>query len=85
MTTGNKPEINYPCDWLYKVIGKNPEEVEKAIIETCTPHEVKISHSHASSSGKYHSFNAEIKVVSEEQRLSLYKTLQNHPEIQIVL
>ncbi len=71
--------------WLYKVIGENPEAVKKAILDACTPDSVHITFSHSSSSGKYHSFNAELEVQSEEQRLAIYQALHNHKEIKIIL
>ncbi len=80
-----KPDITYPCNWQYKVIGKNPEAVKKAILDICAPAPVQILFSHASSSGKYHSFNAELEIQSEEQRLAIYQSLHNHKEIKIVL
>ncbi len=81
----DKPDITYPCKWLYKVIGKNPETVKKAILDVCAPSKVEITFSHVSSSGKYHSFNAELEVQTEEQRLAIYQALHNNEAINIVL
>lgn len=80
-----KPDITYPCTWQYKVIGLNPETTKNVIKKACAPDEVTITFSHMSSSGKYHSFNAELLVNNEEQRLRIYQTLHNHPDIKIVL
>lgn len=80
-----KAEIDYPCIWQYKVIGKDSELLEKAIIEICSPVPVAIRYSHSSSGGKYHSFNAEIEVQDEEARLSIYRALHSHPAVTYVL
>ena len=80
-----KPEIHYPCVWQYKVIGADGESVQRAVREICKPVPVSITYSHSSSSGKYHSFNAEIEVQDDEARLSLYRALQDHPDIKVVL
>ena len=80
-----KPEINYPCIWQYKVIGRERDRIEQAIKEICAPVPVTISFSHSSSSGKYHSYNAEIEVQDDEARLALYRALHAHPDIQVVL
>ncbi|MDJ0623005.1 MAG: DUF493 domain-containing protein [Desulfocapsaceae bacterium] len=80
-----KPEIHYPCIWQYKVIGREQQRIERAIEEICSPVPVKITYSHSSSSGKYHSYNAEIEVQDDEGRLALYRALHDHPDIQVVL
>ncbi len=80
-----KPEITYPCTWQYKVIGSDEQQVRAAIKDVCHPASVIISYSHCSSSGKYHSLNAEIEVEDEATRHALFKALQNHPHIKIVI
>ncbi len=49
------------------------------------PVPVVIKFSHSSSSGKYHSFNAEIEIQDEEERLAFYRALHEHPDIYVVL
>lgn len=80
-----KPEIDYPCVWQYKVIGQDQHLIQEAIKEICNPVPVAITYSHSSSSGKYHSFNAEIEVQDDEGRVSIYNALHNHSAIKVVL
>ena len=80
-----KPEIHYPCVWQYKVIGQDQYLIQEAIRDICDPVPVAITYSHSSSSGKYHSFNAEIEVQDEEARVSIYNALHNHSAIKVVL
>jgi putative lipoic acid-binding regulatory protein len=80
-----KPEIAYPCLWMYTIIGKDPESIRNAIITACSPAPVQISLSHTSSRGKYWSFNAELEVEDESKRLSIFQSLTNHPAIKFVL
>ncbi len=80
-----KPEIHYPCVWQYKVIGQNQHLTKEAIIEICAPVPVEITYSHSSSSGKYHSFNAEIEIQDEEARNSIFRALKNHSAINMVI
>jgi len=80
-----RPEIKYPCDWVYKVIGEDCNLLEEAVISACSPLPVKISYSHSSSSGKYHSLNAELEVPTEEVRLKIYEHLQSSPAIKVIL
>lgn len=80
-----KPQIDYPCQWQYKVIGKDPELIKAAILSSCTPIPVRISHSHSSSRGSYLSYNADVRVENEAMRLSIYQSLCSHPAIKLVL
>jgi putative lipoic acid-binding regulatory protein len=80
-----RPEIEYPCTWVYKVIGEDCSLLKDVIVAACSPLPVKITHSHASSKGKYHSLNAELEVSSEEVRLQVYETLKCSPAVKIIL
>ena len=80
-----KPEIEYPCNWLYKVIGEDIELLREIIVTACAPTAVEITHSHSSSKGKYHSLNASLTVENEDMRLQIYQLLQAHPAIKYVL
>lgn len=80
-----RPDIDYPCTWVYKVIGEDCSLLKDEIVAACFPLPVKISHSHASSKGKYHSLNAELEVSSEEIRLKVYETLKCSPAVKIIL
>ena len=80
-----RPEIEYPCTWVYKVIGENCTLLKDVIVKACAPMDATITHSHMSSKGKYHSLNAELIVPSEDVRLSIYETLKSSPAVKIVL
>ncbi|BHH84059.1 HP0495 family protein [Desulforhopalus sp. 52FAK] len=80
-----RPEIEYPCSWVYKVIGEDCTLLKDVITKTCAPIDVTITHSHMSSKGKYHSLNAELIVPNEEVRLSIYEGLKQSPAVKIIL
>lgn len=80
-----KPEIDYPCKWLYKVIGEEKEAIRAAVYHICSGKDITYSYSHSSSGGKYHSFNVEVEVKNEEERLSIYNLLNNHAAIKVVM
>ena len=80
-----RPEIEYPCTWVYTVIGQDKALLEEVIVTACAPEKVTISHSKSSSGGKYHSLNARLKVKDEETRLTIYQALKCHPTVKIVL
>lgn len=80
-----KPEIEYPCTWVYKVIGEDQETLKNVIVTACAPEQVDITHSHSSSKGKYHSLNATLVVPDENTRLQIYELLKQHPAVKMVL
>ena len=80
-----KAKIDYPCKWLYKVIGTDNEQLRRAIEEVINDIPCEINLSNTSSSGKYLCLNLEITVESEEERNSIYLDLKSHPHVKIVL
>ncbi len=78
-------KLNYPCPWIYKVIGTDQDELRQAIMEIVTDTPCETGFSNSSSSGKYLCLNLEITVQSEEERDSIYLELKAHPHIKIVL
>ncbi|MBW2466522.1 MAG: DUF493 domain-containing protein [Deltaproteobacteria bacterium] len=80
-----KAIIAYPCQWLYKVIGMDHEQLHRAILDVVGHSSCKISLSKSSSSGKYLCLNVEVTVRNEEERNSIYMDLKSHPHIKIVL
>ena len=80
-----KVKLDYPCQWLYKVIGIEEEQLRQAIAEIIpdTPYEINLSKS--SSSGKYLCLNVELTVQSAEERNSIYESLKAHQHVKIVL
>ena len=81
----SKPEIEYPCPWLFKIIGGEREAVAAAIGEVVGEAEHILTYSHASSSGKYHSFNLELLVASETHRDGLYCALAAAAVVRVVI
>ena len=80
-----KVKLDYPCQWLYKVIGTDKEQLRHAIKEIIKTIPSEINLSNSTSSGKYLCLNLEITVQSEEERNSIYQGLKDHPNIKIVL
>ncbi len=83
----DKGKIEYPCKWLYKVIGTDRDKLEKALIEIIpkTKEGLDLGFSNISKKGNYMAFNVEIKVQSQEQRDSIYVQLKKHPDVKAVL
>lgn len=83
--SGRKARVDYPCSWVYKVIGEDQQKVRQAIAEIIQERRCIISRSNSSRSGRYHCLSVELVVQNEELRDGLYRTLKNHPAIKMVL
>lgn len=77
--------IVYPCRWLYKVIGPDRKKLQAALQEITGSRSYISSSSRSSSGGKYHCFNLELTVSSEEERNEIYHAIKNHTDVTIVL
>ncbi len=82
MTT---PDIDYPCEWQYKVIGQNDDLLEGAIREVLIDVEFQLNESNRSSSGSYISFEVVAEVQDERQRYWIYNRLRSLPSVRVVL
>jgi Uncharacterized conserved protein len=80
-----KLELEYPCDWAYKLIASEKEALQKAIHDVIDEREHKLTHSNNSKSGKYVSMNLELLVHNEDDRNFIYEALKAHSNIKMVL
>ena len=80
-----KLELEYPCNWRYKVIGEEREKLEQAIRDVILEREHKLEHSKASSKGKYISLNLDLLVHNEDDRQFIYEALKAHQHVKMVL
>ena len=80
-----KPDISYPCEWEYKVIGEDQELIKTVIREACAPVVPVITLSNVSSSGKYYSLNATLQVDDEKTRLKIFDQIQKNSAIKMVI
>jgi putative lipoic acid-binding regulatory protein len=76
--------IDYPCEWIYKVIGRDKESVHNAIADIIQDSEFHINDSNTSKTGKYLSFNVTVMVGDEAYRNKIYQTLKGHDDIKFV-
>lgn len=80
-----KLELTYPCAWDYRVIGADEAKIKSAILEIILEKPHKLNISNQSKTGKYKSFNLELIVSNEDERLIIYDSLRKHPDIKMVL
>lgn len=80
-----KVELEYPCSWVYKVIGREQEELHTAIAEVIQARECLVTLSNSSSGGKYLCLDVELVVVSAEDREAQHLAFKDHPAVVMVL
>ncbi len=78
-------EIDYPCNWSYKIITQNEEACKKRISSLMQNRISKLRKSKKSSKGKYVSFNLEILVHNDDDRKMLFEELKKIKDVKMVL
>jgi putative lipoic acid-binding regulatory protein len=88
-----KPVIDYPTDWGYKIIGTD-EEALRAAVQQCLDdslvpetgdREFELGFSRQSRGGKYLSLSLNLSVVSEDERDGIFRALKSHPDVLMVM
>jgi putative lipoic acid-binding regulatory protein len=83
--TPEKPEINYPTNWGFKLIGRDKEKLKACIKEVMGDKEHLCSSGNASRTGKFHSYNTSCTVESEAERDKIFKCFQDHKDVDMVI
>lgn len=78
-------ELDYPCLWVYKIIGTDERQMREAVAEIMGDCRYTLSHSRSSKTAKYHSLNVELTVESASHRIGLYQALQAHKAVKMIL
>ena len=82
---GQKPVLEYPCRWVYKVIGRDRSTMEEAIRCIAQECACTMTLSNTSRNGRYLCLNLETTVDREEDRIRIYERLRAHPSVIMVL
>jgi putative lipoic acid-binding regulatory protein len=80
-----KPEINYPCEWSYQLIGRGEEEICEAVLNALGSKKHTIARSRRSSKGNFVSMRLTLIVENEDERLSFFNALRSHSAILHIL
>lgn len=83
--TPERPEINYPCDWGYKLIGTDRAKLEACVFDIMAHRDYKCHMGNVSRNGKFVSMNASCEVASQEERDELFKAFQDHADVKMVI
>jgi putative lipoic acid-binding regulatory protein len=83
-----RPEINYPTSWGFKLIGRDKEALLnciKEIMKEVGDKKHLCSLGNASRTGKFHSYNASCTVDTEEERNKIFKYFETHDDVDMVI
>jgi uncharacterized protein len=81
--------IEFPCDFLIKVMGETSDDFANLMVQVIQAHEPTFDASkvdmRASSGGRFISLTCNVHVTSKVQLDSIYRALSEHPQVKYVL
>ena len=80
-----KPEIEYPCEWGYKLIGTDTTALQAVIFDVVGERPYTTKGGNSSSKGKFHSLNMRCRVESQEDRDRIFKAFSDHKDVKMVI
>ncbi len=80
-----KLELEYPCNWDYKVIIHKDCDIHDITKCVFGAREHKVAKSNKSKSDKYHSYKVSTLVHNEDDRKELFEQLRKDKNVKIVL
>jgi uncharacterized protein len=80
-----KLELEYPCKWEYKLIGKEEEGIRRMAVEIAEGKAFSLNVSNKSSTGKFVSITLEILVYNDDERVYIYESLRKSKHILYIL
>ena len=80
-----KPEIEYPCEWGYKLIGKDKTKLKACIFDIMGERDYTKKEGNSSSKGKFHTLNMKCNVESQKDRDAIFKTFSEHEDVKMVI
>ena len=80
-----RPDLTFPCPWTYTVIGSDEARLRAAVHSTVGPIAYRLEFSHSSKTGKYQSFQLEVVVNDDFERLRIFRELNAHPDVSYTL
>lgn len=81
----DKPHIDYPCSWEYRIIGADAAKMEAAVAHVLGDEEYTLTPSKQSPKGRWCSLRLEMQVLNEAHRYQVHRVLREHPDVRMVL
>jgi uncharacterized protein len=83
--TSDKPQVIYPCQWVFKVIGTDEGALRRAIGQVVGDRAHHLDVSNRSAGGKYSSLRLAVRVADEGDRNAIFKALGEHEDVTTLL
>lgn len=80
-----RPEIDYPTAWTYRIICAEEDPVRRAVIVLMGGLEHTLVEVHVSSAGRYRSLQLELEVRDEAHRNEVFRALTGMPGVRMVI
>ncbi len=80
-----RPQIDYPCDWSFRLIGESEHQIRALVVRILGDLEHTLERSRASSAGRYTSLKLSFVARDDSHRTSLHAALSAHQAIRFVL
>lgn len=80
-----QPDITYPAQWSYHVIGADPETLRTAVSAAIADAEHAWEGGAESRHGRWHSVRVRVLVLDEPHRMQILESLQQDEAVRLVL
>jgi len=87
-TCKTRPDIEYPTNWGFKLIGRDKDKLLaciKEIMKDVGDKEHLCSLGNSSKTGKFHTYNTSCIVDTEEERNKIFKYFEDHDDVDMVI
>lgn len=81
----DKPHIDYPCAWEYRLIGEDEERMRAAVAEILGEARYMLTLANRSQRARYCSLQLSLEVLDETQRLDTFERLRRNAAVRYVL
>ena len=79
------PEIHYPCDWGFRIIGTHEKLIRQLVADVAGEHKHSLEPSNTSAGGNYISMKLTVEVRDEEHRNEIHQRLTADEAVKMVL
>ncbi len=81
----DKPEITYPTQWTYRIVGTDEASIRSRVEAIAGDRPYVLAPSQESAKGNYVSQRFELEVTDQADRDTIFAALQGDPAIKMVL
>lgn len=79
-----RPQIDYPCEWSYRIIGDDIKKMVEAVEDSLKDMKYDLQASNISNKGNYFSISLKVFVDNEVIRDIIYEKIKNHRNVKMV-